>query len=205
MKNLAQGRGYVFSFTLAYIVLFSAGFIYGGDFEFAIYTVVMLAALIVTALIARNIKAPNGFLWALSIMGILHMAGGGIHVGSERLYAYRILNIYASATDPGLVLFRYDQLVHMVGYAVIAVSILYALRRGAPALGSLAAAALAVCAAMAIGSLNELGEFTAVLMLPSTGVGDYFNTMLDLSFNTIGAVIGVIGYQWWIELKNRSK
>ena len=205
MKNLATGRGYVFSFTLAYIVLFSIGFMYGGDYEFAIYTVVMFAALIVTALIARDTNAPHGFLWTLSLMGVLHMLGGGVHVNGDRLYGYRIVDIYTSATDPGLVIFKYDQLVHLVGYAVIAVSIHYVLRRAAPSLGVLAGATLSILAAMGIGSINELGEFSTVILLPSTGVGDYSNTMLDLLSNTIGAIVGVIGYQWWIELKKRSK
>jgi hypothetical protein len=205
MKNLVSGRRIVFFFTLAYIVLFSIGFMYGGDYEFAIYTVVMFAALIVTGLIARDTQAPNGFLWALSFMGVLHMLGGGVHIGGQRLYGYRIVDIYTSATDPGMVIFKYDQLVHLIGYAVIAVSIHYVLRRAAPSLSTIACGTLSILVAMAIGSINELGEFSTVIILPSTGVGDYSNTMLDLSFNTIGAIVGVIGYHWWLNLKKRSE
>lgn len=204
MKNLATGRGYVFFFTLAYIVLFSIGFIYGGNFEFAIYTTVMFGVLVLVSLIARDTQIPNGFLWALSLMGVLHMLGGGVHIGTERLYAYRIWDLY-STSDVGFVILRFDQLVHMVGYGVIAVAIHYVLRKTAPKADAIGRVAVSILAAMAIGSINELAEFFTVMLLPSTGVGDYFNTMLDLSFNTVGAILGVIGYEFYRELKKHSK
>ncbi|MDB5238574.1 MAG: putative rane protein [Candidatus Kaiserbacteria bacterium] len=204
MKNLARGRGYILSFTLAYIALFSAGFMYGGNYEFAIYTVVMVAATLLVALIARDTEIPNGFLWALSGMGILHMLGGGVHIHGERLYAYRIWDLYESG-DPGLVVLKYDQFIHLLGYAVIAVAIHYVLRRTMPGLDAIGRAVLSILAAMAIGSINELAEFSAVLLLPRTGVGDYFNTMLDLSFNTLGAVAGVVLYESWVRLKKYSE
>lgn len=204
MKNLVTGRGYVFSFTFAYIVLFSIGFIYGGNFEFAIYTVVMLATTFMIMFIARDTRIPNGFLWALSLMGILHMLGGGVHVHGERLYAYRIWDLY-STSDAGLALVRYDQIVHMLGYAVVAVAIHYLLRRTSPDMDAIGRAVLSILAVMAIGSINELAEFFVVLTLPSTGVGDYFNTMLDLSFNTLGAVIGVSVFEAYRGLKKPSK
>jgi hypothetical protein len=150
------------------------------------------------------VDIPATLLWALSLMGMLHMMGGGVHVHGERLYGYVLIDIYSGHT-PGLVLFKYDQLVHMLGYGVIAVAMLFLLRRSAPQMHRHARLALSVLAAVAIGSLSELAEFATVLLLPSTGVGDYFNTMLDLSFNSIGAAIGVIAYEFYCELKKHSK
>ncbi len=200
---LGRGRGAVFFFTLAYIVAFSLGFIYGGNYEFAIYTVVMVAALGLMTYIIRDIDIPNGFLWALSIMGIIHMAGGGLHVGGEgeRLYAYQLLDLYDDGR--GLQLLKYDQLVHVLGYGVIAAAVHYLMYRALPEMDSIARASISVLVAMALGSINEMAEFFAVLILPRTGVGDYFNTMLDFSFNTLGALLGVIVYESWTRLSRR--
>lgn len=191
------------AFTFAYITLFSIGFMHGGNYEFALYTIVMFVALALVAFTLRHVDIPAWMLWGLSLMGMLHMAGGGVHVNGERLYGHLIFDVY-SASERGLVLLRYDQMVHLVGYGVIAVIIHFLLRRTAPHMGTVASSLLSILAAMAIGSLNELTEFIAVLVLPSTGVGNYFNTMLDMSFNTAGAMMGVIIHEWWIRLKKRQ-
>jgi putative membrane protein len=46
---------------------------------------------------------------------------------------------------------------------------------------------------MGLGALNEIVEFAAVVASPSTGVGGYYNTALDLVFNGLGATLAVIG------------
>ena len=45
---------------------------------------------------------------------------------------------------------------------------------------------------MGLGALNEILEFIGVLLFPKTNVGDYFNNVWDLTFNTIGAIVAVI-------------
>ena len=35
-------------------------------------------------------------------------------------------------------------------------------------------------------------QFSAVLMVPDTNVGGYYNTALDLCFNGLGAVVAVV-------------
>ena len=49
---------------------------------------------------------------------------------------------------------------------------------------------------MGFGALNEMIEFSAVLMVPGTNVGGYYNTALDLVSNSIGAVIAIIAVAW---------
>ncbi len=46
--------------------------------------------------------------------------------------------------------------------------------------------------AMGLGAVNEMVEFTAVLIVPDTNVGGYSNTALDLVFNAIGAVSAML-------------
>jgi glycopeptide antibiotics resistance protein len=58
-----------------------------------------------------------------------------------------------------------------------------------------------IIAGSGMGVLNEIVEFTAVLLVPDTGVGGYGNTLLDLIFNTLGATAAVI----FIHFKRKNK
>ncbi|MEK6824495.1 MAG: hypothetical protein AABY02_01455, partial [Nanoarchaeota archaeon] len=51
-------------------------------------------------------------------------------------------------------------------------------------------------ASMGLSVINELVEFGAVVFIEKTGVGGYFNTSLDLLFNTLGAVVGAGVSSW---------
>ncbi|HTR18726.1 MAG TPA: DUF2238 domain-containing protein [Candidatus Paceibacterota bacterium] len=192
---------FVFFFTLFYIVAFSLGFLIGGNYEFVIYTAVMLGVLLVVTLLVREYDIPDPLLWTFSFAGILHMLGGGVHVNGDRLYGFILYPVYISSTDPGFQIFRYDQLVHLFGYGVIALCIHYALRRYTPQSDPVLRACITILATMGIGSFNEVAEFFATLTLPSTGVGDYSNTLLDLTSNMLGAIVAVSGYETWIRLK----
>ena len=50
---------------------------------------------------------------------------------------------------------------------------------------------------MGLGALNEIVEFTAVLTVPNTNVGGYYNTALDLVFNGAGAACAMIAIAIW--------
>jgi putative membrane protein len=49
-----------------------------------------------------------------------------------------------------------------------------------------------IMAGLGVGALNEIVEFTAVVITPETGVGGYNNTSLDLVADLIGAIIAMI-------------
>jgi len=53
-------------------------------------------------------------------------------------------------------------------------------------------AILVVLMGLGLGALNELVEFVAVVTIPETNVGGYKNTLWDLVFDLIGAVLAVI-------------
>jgi uncharacterized membrane protein YjdF len=205
MDYLPKGHRTVFFFTLFYIVAFSIGFSIGGNYEFVIYTLVMLGVLLVVTLLVREYEIPDGLLWLFSLAGILHMLGGGVHVNGDRLYGLILYPFYISPTDPGFQIFRYDQLVHFFGYGVIALCIHYALRKYTPQSDPVLRACITILATMGIGSFNEIAEFFATLSLPSTGVGDYSNTLLDLASNTLGAIVGVSAYEAYVKLKKPTK
>jgi uncharacterized membrane protein YjdF len=118
------------------------------------------------------------------------MAGGGLTVGDGVLYSYVLLPLVGNGE---LVLLKYDQLVHFFGFGVATLVLWHVLRRNFPALdGTKTIYAFAVLGSMGLGVLNELIEFTAVLAFPDTNVGGYFNTALDLAFNTLGALTAAV-------------
>ncbi len=118
------------------------------------------------------------------------MAGGGVPVNGSVLYSYVLLPL---AGNGELVLLKYDQIVHFYGFGVATLVLWHVLRRNFPALdGTKTIYAFAILGGMGLGVLNELIEFTAVLVFPDTNVGGYFNTALDLVFNTLGAITAAV-------------
>ena len=57
-------------------------------------------------------------------------------------------------------------------------------------------ALLIVLMSSGLGAINEILEFIAVVTMPETGVGGYHNTMLDLCFNLLGGILGVLWLTW---------
>ncbi len=188
--KLKRSERTVLIFTVAYVVIFGSVFLASGNGEFVwyVFTLVFFLALIVAT--QRAAQLPAFILWGLAIWGFAHMAGGGVPVGDGVLYSQVLLPLAGTGE---LVLLKYDQIVHFYGFGVATLVLWHLMRRNFPALdGTKTIYALAILGAMGLGVLNELIEFTAVLAFPDTGVGGYFNTALDLLFNTLGAITAAI-------------
>lgn len=180
----------VLVFTLTYVVGFAAWFLAIGNVEFLWYIATLLFFVVLIALTIGRTKFPPFILWGLSVWGLAHMAGGGIKVGGSVLYALVLIPIVG---DGELRILKYDQVVHFYGFAVTAVVLWHLLRTNFPALrGTWTIYCFSALASMGLGCLNELIEFAAVLGLPDTNVGGYYNTALDLAFNSAGAVIAML-------------
>ena len=180
----------VLVFTLAYVVGFAAWFLAIGNVEFLWYIATLLFFVVLVALTIGRTRFPPFILWGLSVWGLAHMAGGGIKVGGSVLYALVLIPIVG---DGELRILKYDQVVHFYGFAVTAVLLWHLLRTNFPALrGTWTIYCFSALASMGLGCLNELIEFAAVLGLPDTNVGGYYNTALDLVFNSAGAVIAML-------------
>jgi uncharacterized membrane protein YjdF len=181
----------VLFFTLAYITGASAYFLSIGNFEFLWYILTMLVLMLLIGVSARAASFPPYLLWALSIWGLLHMLGGGVEVEGAVLYAYRFLPILGEGE---LTILKYDQVVHFYGFGVAALVLRHILLRSFPLLaGTKVLFFYSVLGSMGLGALNEMIEFIAVLALPDTDVGGYYNTGLDLIFNAAGAFTAVLG------------
>lgn len=180
----------VAAFTFIYVVVFTVWFLSIGNFEFVIYIVTMLALILLVGLSLRKADYPPLMLWALSIWGLAHMAGGGLPVGDSVLYNLNLLPVVE--TEQFFIL-KYDQLVHAFGFGVTAWVLHHLLTRHFPETrGTATALVYPALAAMGLGAVNEIIEFSAVLAVPDTNVGGYYNTALDLCFNAAGAVAAMI-------------
>jgi uncharacterized membrane protein YjjP (DUF1212 family) len=143
----------------------------------------------------KKLDYPNFVLWGLSIWGFLHMSGGGILINGKRLYELILIKISENYS-----ILKYDQFVHIFGFFVATLVVFVLLK---PLLKSnwkkwTALSIVVVMAGFGFGALNEVVEFITTVITPSTGVGGYINTSLDLISNLIGAVLAMI----YIRIKN---
>lgn len=190
-----QKTGLIF-FTLAYVLAFTAYYISIKNYEFLWYVAVLVFFFgLILCTISRS-NFPPFILWGLSLWGLLHMAGGGLKVGGEVLYRLHLIPIIGSGE---LFILKYDQVVHFFGFGVSTLVVYHLLK---PYLNDRTnwkvVYPILVVAGSGMGVLNEIVEFIAVLAVSNTGVGGYGNTLLDLVFNTLGAVAAVFIIHFFI-------
>lgn len=186
-------------FNLIYIVGFAVYYLYKQNYEFMLYIGVLVFLFALVVWFQRKVNFPKLVLWLLSIWGLLHMLGGGLRLpNGSVLYRWIPFEFY-NAHDPlgEFVILKFDQVLHFYIYFVISFVLAHLLffitkEKVKPlyfyffvAIGS-----------MGLSVVNELIEFAAVVVSPNTGVGGYYNTLLDLVFNTLGAVTGSFAHFW---------
>lgn len=186
----------IFVFNVLYIVAAVTTSITQGNGEFMFYIAVMLVLIGVMSLVHRRVGLSTPLLWALSVWGMLHMAGGLVPVPKGWPYDGEHGVLYSLWLIPDRL--KYDQVVHAYGFGITTWLCWHALTRAVfkdlgislkPTLGLLT---LCVAAGAGFGAINEVIEFIAVLSLPSTNVGGYMNTGWDLVCNLAGALTAAI-------------
>lgn len=187
MSHLTPQHWLLASFNALYIAGFGVYYFLEGNYEFLWYVAVMVFFFVVLIITMKRVQFPNPLLWGLSIWGLLHMAGGGVRIGDQVLYAEILIPL---VNQGDLLLLRYDQVVHAFGFGVATFVAHHLMRRYVmPARQGFAYFLLLVMAGTGFGVLNEIVEFIAVLVVAETGVGGYYNIALDLVFNTLGATL----------------
>ncbi len=187
MLNLRKGQGLIFAANIVLILAFSVLFICKRNHEFLIYVAVIAFFLLLILATNRRVHYENTVLWGLTLWAAMHMAGGGITIGDKRLYEVMLIPVVG---EPYMI-FKYDQLVHIIGFGV-ATRLMYSLLQ--PSIGRARQISLLIVVCMAglgVGAINEIVEFAATVLVPSTGVGGYENTSLDLASDLAGALIAV--------------
>ncbi len=178
------------SFWLDWLILggFTAAFVASHNYEFLLYTVSLAVLITLVQRTDRRLHYPAAATWGFMAWLILHMCGGFIHVGGLRLYDVVLLPL---AGAPYHIL-RYDQFVHIYCYVVLGLVLLTVVRQLAATGTSRSTVRLITwLAAVGLGGVNEMIEFTTVAAFGSTGVGDYFNNSLDLFCNALGAAVAI--------------
>jgi len=192
----------VAAFTLVYLAIAAAVGVVRGNAEFLIYVGVMVILIGAVAAVHRRITLTMTTLWALSAWGLAHMAGGLVTVPASWPTAEGGTVLYALWLIPDRL--KYDHVVHAYGFGVTTWVCWQGLRAilGATPQRMVGPLVLSAAAGLGFGALNEVIEFAATLILPSTGVGGYVNTGWDLVSNLVGATVAA-GLIWMHE--NRSR
>src|SRR3989338_2791362 len=173
------------------LIIFTFFFLSRGNYEFLFYVGVIIFFLALIVLTNNKVNYPDIVLWGLTLWSILHMSGGGIIVNGKVLYS---LILFPIVGEPYLI-FKYDQLVHIIGFGVATLAMYYLLEPSLKDRNKLVSLSIIiVMAGLGVGALNEIIEFFATVVVPSTGVGGYENTSLDLVSDLVGALIAL----WYV-------
>ncbi len=184
------------AFTALYMIAAVVGAMAQGNKEFVFYIVVMLALIGVVTLVHRASTLTAALLWALSIWGLLHMAGGLVPLPAGWPFSGEQAVLYSWWIIPQRL--KYDQIVHAYGFGVTTWvcwhCLKVSLQRGfgiqlKPTFGMMV---ISAAAGVGFGALNEVVEFIAVLTIPNTNVGGYENTGWDLVANLCGATVAAL-------------
>jgi len=187
--GIRKGQIPILIVNLLILGFFSVIFLRRENYEFLAYIGVTLFFITLIAFTNKRVYYPNFLLWALTLWSLSHMCGGGVFIGDHKLYDQMI---YTVIGEPFWI-FRYDQLVHIIGFGASTLAMYYvlrpSLREGHRWRGVLVVVTMA---GLGVGALNEIVEFITSLLVEDTGVGGYINTSLDLVADLIGAVLAAL-------------
>ena len=192
LTNVNKLKIIIAAITILYTLVFAILYLQKKNYEFTSYVGVMIVFIIFIAYLNSKYNFSEGALIGMSIWGLLHMSGGYFIVGSGVLYGYQIF--------PFL---RYDQFVHAFGFGFATLMSYYVIKPSFNEKNRIKLSIFLVLIGMGLGAFNEIVEFIMVLTLPQTGVGGYENTMWDIVFNTIGAII-IVSYINIFKIKSKG-
>ena len=186
--RLTKHHWVILIFTIFYILAYSIYYFSIRNYEFIWYILVLLIFFVLIFATIEKSKFDYFILWGLSIWGLLHMSGGGIVINGDVLYNYVIFPLF---NLDGNWILKFDQFVHAFGFGVTTFVGFHLLKPYLKKPNYKIVYPLLFLIAMGAGALNEVVEFIAVVVVPDTNVGGYYNTALDLVFNGIGSIIAL--------------
>ena len=178
---------YTLSFFLAGLLL--ALTLVFQNYEFLLYAVTVIALVTVIFKTDQYFAFPRLGLWLFNLWLILHILGGLASYQGIRFYDLILIDLVGAPYH----LLKYDQFVHFYCYVVIAMLMWRVVQKIArPEANAAVVCVVNILAASSLGALNEVIEFSAVVLLDSEGVGGYTNTAIDLVANLFGAIVGTL-------------
>ncbi|MCK5612217.1 DUF2238 domain-containing protein [Candidatus Pacearchaeota archaeon] len=173
--------------TTLMLIIFTTLFVLSGNYEFLAYS--LIVGILIYAIIKTDekFKYPTLAKWGFALWLFLHASGGYFYFSGVRLYDTILIQL---ASEPYFIL-RYDQLMHIYAYFIVAFFIYAIFKKITKKKFSKSMAFFIVFfATVGTGSLYESVEFSTTIFYPAGGVGTYVNNQLDLIFNAIGAFLG---------------
>ena len=180
------------------LVIAVFGYFYALNFnlEFLLYAGIATAIAVILYVTRHRSQFPVFIHAGIAAWVLAHMAGGIVPTADGVLYKYRIVEIFDGGGE--LFILKYDQVIHFGLYALVALMFYHVLRNHVQGSRGLLLVVSAFASA-GFSILNEVVEFAAVVAVPDTGVGGYFNTVLDLIFNFAGAAFAVTVWYLWFD------
>lgn len=195
----------VLAFTCLYLAAFAAIGIVRGSPELPIYLGLMAVLVPLAWVVHRKTRLPRLLLWAFSLWGLLHMAGGLLPEPRGWFREEDPSILYNWWLLPARL--RFDQVVHAYGFGITSWLCWHLMRtsfRGrddGPLRPTPGVLVICVAFGLGLGALNETIEFIATRVLPDTNIGDFENTGWDLVANLTGTLVAAAVIRW----RNRGR
>ncbi len=186
-------------------IVLGFGWFYGTalNYEFLAYVgsiAVIMAVLFGTLHLTRF---GGGIIAGVTAWALMHMLGGSVQTADGVLYAWKIFPFFDGGGE--FYILKFDQVVHAFLYGVVALMFFHLLRQVVGIKTHMwFIAFVAIFASAGFSIINEIIEFLAVVVLPETGVGGYYNTVLDMIFNLAGALVAVVGCVLWRRAEEKT-
>lgn len=164
--------------TILSIILKRASLVY--------YFIIFVLFLFVSFRERKQVHLQWETLIFVALLAVLDFMGGVCSINGTQLYNYWFYFI------------RYDQIVHAMCFAIVAFAIYDFVIPYLKPVKPKYSLTIILLAALGVGAIVEIVEFTAVLLasMPvgvyADNVGSYFNNAADLVYDLIGAIWGTL-------------
>lgn len=182
-------------FTLLYQSALASWAITQNNYEFLYYSAIQLGFAALLYFAHKRIHYSINLLWLLSLWGLIHLAGGLVHVPESWVEAGTSRSLQDLKVISNL---SYQHIEHFYGFFLVTwvswqtlCSIIHTRyqRRLMPSFGLLV---LCATSSMGYGAFNELAEFLATKIIAETQITGYQDTSWDMVANAAGVFFASI-------------
>ncbi len=178
------------SLIFAYILfaILAIWSVISGNMEFVIYAVTVLVVVLLLHWGDRKNDFRPWTIWMFNAWLLMHIIGGLLIVNGHAMYSQMLIPIIGEPYN----IFKYDQFVHIYCYFAMTPLLWQVLVNHMHEGSSIAVMKFfTILAAIGVGGLNEIVEFTATVLVPDVNVGGYINNAIDIVCNSLGALLAL--------------